>query len=357
MKKRILYVLVTLIMGSLFYSCGNSPDDGPVAIPPRDRGEESVAAQMIIETYLQTHFYNYEDFQNPPADFDFKIVFDTIAGANANKIPLIDQVSSKTVQDRIEDNVTYTLYYLDVLEGEGETLNFPDIATIKYEGISVDERTITDEDDLDGDGDTTEEITIYPADIFDSSVVPIQFDLTQIVNGLQDALVEFKGATNVVSNPDGSLSFEEFGVGAVFIPSGLGYFQEPPPGSGIPLYAQLIFSFQVLEGEIGDQDNDGLLSIFEDLDGNMIEEDDDTDEDFVFNMFDNDDDNDGRPTADEIETREVVVDAGDPAPSLETGEVIMFEEVNFATGQRTFYIAKLPDEDGDGVKDYLDSDS
>ena len=41
-------------------------------IPPRDRGEEAIPSTAEIETYLMTHFYNYEEFANPPADFDFQ---------------------------------------------------------------------------------------------------------------------------------------------------------------------------------------------------------------------------------------------------------------------------------------------
>ena len=76
----------------------------------------------------------------------------------------------------------------------------------------------------------------------------------------------------------------------------------------------------------GDQDNDGIPSIIEDLNNNGLEEDDDTDADGLPNYVDADDDNDGRPTADEIE-----IDAD---------------------GNITY-----PDSDGDGIVDYLDSDS
>jgi hypothetical protein len=94
----------------------------------------------------------------------------------------------------------------------------------------------------------------------------------------------------------------------------------------IPTYAQLIFAFQLYENEMGDQDGDGVPSVVEDLNGNRLEEDDDTDADLLPNYVDNDDDNDGRPTRDEIE-----IDAN---------------------GNITY-----PDEDGDGIVDYLDPDS
>jgi len=206
------------------------------------------------------------------------------------------------VKDRVTEGVEYTLYYLNALEGEGEQPNFPDITTISYEGRYLDN------------------------ELFSASVSPVKFDLTQVVNGLQDALVEFKGATSVSSNPDGTVNFENYGVGAVFMQSGLGYYVNPPAGSNIPLYSELIFTFQLYEVETGDQDNDGVPSVVEDVNGNNIEEDDDTDGDGAANYLDPDDDNDGRPTRDEIE-----IDA---------------------QGNITY-----PDVDNDGVPDYLDRDS
>lgn len=300
MKKVIYLITICLTSIVLFNSCNND-DDGPETVPLRDRAEEAVAAQLEIEEYLETHFYNYEDFENPPAEFDFRIVFDTIAGDNANKIPLIEQVNSKMVRDRVEEGLMYKLYFLKVIQGGGVSPNFPDIVNNTYEGRLLDNT------------------------LFDSSTIPVRFDLTNVINGYQDIVKEFNGASNIIQNPDGSLDFEDFGVGAMFIPSGLGYYGSGQ-GSIIDPYDQLIFTFQLYTVEAGDQDNDGVLSINEDLNENGFEEDDDTDEDGLPNYFDNDDDNDGILTRNEIEIDD--------------------------EGNVTF-----PDADGDGTPDYLDSDS
>ncbi len=301
-------VALTLILVS---SCEGDDDPEDNFIPARDRAEENIDSTLEVERYLNTHFYNYEEFENPPAGFDFKIRFDTIADANADKTPLIEQVDFKMVQDRVNEDVSYKLYYLKVIEGQGEQPSFPDIVRINYEGTYV----------VDEDG-------IKENKLFDSAVTPIQFDLTLIVNGLQDALIEFKASTGLIDNPDGTVIYENFGVGAVFMQSGLGYYVNPPPGTAvsIPVYSQLIFTFQLFQTEIGDQDNDGVPSVLEDVNGNGLEEDDDTDSDNQSNYFDPDDDGDGRPTREEIEINE--------------------------DGTITF-----PDTDADGVVDYLDSDS
>jgi hypothetical protein len=308
LKFLIPIVALVLLLGT---ACNNDDDAEDNFIPARDRAEENIASTLEVELYLTTHFYNYEDFQSPPVDFDFKIKFDTIAAANSDKIALIHQVDFKMVQDRIDEDVQYKLYYLKVIEGEGDQPSFPDIVRINYEGTYI----------VDEDGQKRNKL-------FDSSVIPIQFDLTFIVNGLQDALIEFKASTGLIENPDGTVSYENFGVGAVFMQSGLGYYVNPPPGSSvaIPVYSQLIFTFQLFVTEIGDQDLDGVPSVLEDINGNGLEEDDDTDSDNRSNYLDPDDDGDGRPTTDEIEIDE--------------------------DGTITF-----PDTDGDGVVDYLDADS
>lgn len=290
---------------SIFLTSCRPDDDGPT-ITLNDRGEEATIAQDEIEAFLQTHFYNYEDFQNPPEGFNFNIVFDSITGDNANKIPLIEQVSYKTVKDRREEDLTYKLYYLKVDEGVGDSPEFPDIAIVSYEG------------------------RLFDGQLFDSSTVPISFDLTGVIDGFQDGLIEFNGAGEIIKNNDGTLSFEDFGVGAVFIPSGLGYFNSPPFGTGISPYEQIYFTFKVFEADKGDQDNDGILSIYEDRNNDRLEENDDTDGDGVPDFADNDDDGDGTLTIDEIRD--------------ENGNVITDP-------------ALFPDADGDGTPDYLDSDN
>ena len=311
MKKIHTILSLLLIVLSVFVGCKSDDDDQNTNfVPARDRGEEAPLSTLIVEDYLETHFYNYEEFANPPADFDYRIKFDTIAGDNADKTPLIEQVKSKMVKDRVKEGLEYKLYYLDVIEGGGDKPTFGDFATLSYEGIYINEET--------------------PAQpyskLFDASFVPVKFDLTMVVNGFQDVLIEFNTATSLITNPDGTVSFEEFSVGAVFMQSGLGYYVNPPATSAIPVYSQLIFTFQLYESETGDQDNDGIPTYMEDVNGNGLEEDDDTDGDVAPNFDDADDDGDGRPTRDEI--------------------------IINSDGTITF-----PDTDGDGTVDHLDPDS
>ncbi|MEZ4795159.1 MAG: hypothetical protein R2773_06760 [Flavobacteriaceae bacterium] len=340
MKRMMNRALLALSLLISLISC--KKDDGVTYIPPRDRGEEAPVSVGIIEEFLQTHFYNYEDFQNPPIGFDYKIKFDTIAGANADKTPLMEQVSSKIVPDRVDEGVTYKLYFLNAVEGGGDKPKFPDVTTLIYEGRYLN--------------------TEFPGSaytkLFDSAATPVSFDLTAVVNGFQDGMIECRTSPfPAIEGSDGSFTFTDYGVGAVFIPSGLGYYVSPPNGSAIPFYAQLIFTYQLYASRQGDQDGDGIPTIFEDLNNNKLEEDDDTDEDGLPNYFDADDDNDGRPTSEEIISRQYILEAGDPEPTLLANEFEINRSYNEETQQTTINTVEYTDEDQDGIPDHLDEDS
>jgi hypothetical protein len=336
MKKAYFLMAVLGLITLMVLSC--KKDEGTDVIPPRDRGEEAVPSTAEIETFLSTHFYNYEEFDNPTADFNYRIKFDTISGDNASKTPLLDQVSFKMVKDRIDETVTYKLYYLNVIQGAGESPAFPDIATITYEGTYL-----------------NNESSFNTSEVFDSSVIPVRFDLTQIVPGLTDVLVEMNASTGYVLNTDGTITFENYGVGAAFIPSGLAYYTSVPPG--IPVYSQLIFTFQMFETELGDQDGDTIPSIYEDLDGDNKVTDDDTDADGLPNFVDVDDEGDGRLTKNEVVQNTYTINPGDADPVLASNEVETKRETDSTTLITTITTITFTDTDGDGTPDYLDPDS
>jgi len=333
MKKIKYFIPLIALSFAIFYSCNNDDDSDSNFIPARDRGEESLVDQALIEEYLETHFYNYEEFENPLPGFDFQIVFDTITEENSDKIPLINQVLSKFVDDVVDTDVTYKFYYLNVIQGEGDVTNIADITSLTYEGRYLDNN-----------------------ELFDSSVTPVRFDITQVVRGFHAGLIEFNGATGFEEAGDGLITFENYGVGAVFIPSGLGYYVTPPPNSAIPLYSELIFTFQLYTIERGDQDNDGILSYIEDLNDNGYVGDDDTDENGNANYIDADDDGDGRLTKDEIELNDYTINPGDDDPDFVEDEVEMYREIDEETGEIKIYTVILTDANNDGIPDYLDDE-
>ena len=122
-------------------------------------------------------------------------------------------------------------------------------------------------------------------------------------------------------NVDGTYKFNDFGIGFVIMPSGLGYYNSPV--GGLPSYSPLIFHIEMITINQTDHDNDSVLTINEDLDGDSNFDNDDTDSDSIANYLDPDDDNDGILTKDEYDA---------------DGDGI------------------ADDSDGDGIPDYLDNE-
>jgi hypothetical protein len=313
-----------LLMG-LLAACGEDDGLDIEVSPPRELSEVAQENDAEIREFLQTHFYNYEAFEMPPAGFDYKIVLDTLAGENAQKIPLIDQVQSVQVTVTNEEmglrdqpDQVHTLYYLIAREGGGEAMpTVADSALATFRGSLLNGR--------DFDGSFTE---------------PVWFDLARIQGPLQGArgftegMRFLKEASGVISNPDGTVASLDGGVGMLFMPSGLGFFNAPP-SSAIPAYAPLIFALELFSVKTADHDGDGIPSILEDLDGDGYLYNDNTNESqerntpgtvLRVNFLDDDDDGDETPTRDEI--------------------------IINPDGSLTF-----PDSNNNGIPDYLDPDT
>ena len=314
-------VFLLLIIVSAAWSCKKDDSTTAEVIPPKLLSEVSVEDDASIKAYLQTHFYNYEEFANPPANFDYKIKLDTIAGANADKTPLMSQVTPKTILvssgqfslTANETDVPSTFYYLSAREGIGEQLAVADSAYVRYEG------------------------SLLNGKIFDgSNDVPIWFDLARIqspgggARGFSEGTSKFKAGGPAIVNGDGTFTVESYGVGLMIFPSTLGYFNFSQ--SVIPAYSPLIFKVEVFAANQTDHDGDGIPSILEDVNGNGYLYDDNADEaqeianksTLYANFLDADDDGDGISTRNEISDSE--------------GNIIV----------------PYPDTNGDGIPNYLD---
>ena len=273
----------------------NGDDDVIEEETPRDPVEQAAEDEATLQAYLQTHFYNYEEFENPPAGFDYVIRFDTIAGENSNKTPIIDSdlLDFKNVT---HEDIDYKMYILKVREGVGRQLTFADSAYAAYQGV------------------LTNRI------IFDSNTaVPTWFDLPGFITrdgqgrflqsggnyvpGFSPGLTEFREGSGFTVNQDNTVTWkEDYGIGAMFMPSGLGYYASAV--GAIPSYSPIIFSFKLFRAVEADHDNDGIPSWMEDLDGDGDLYNDDTDKNGFPNHSDPDDDGDGTPTRREIIIKE-----------------------------------------------------
>lgn len=320
MKLKNFYLIGFALLG--IWSCNND-DDGPPGeiIPPRLLSEVAVEDDAEIVAFLKTHFYNYEEFEAQAPGFDFKVKFDTIAGVNEDKTSIFDRPELITE--------TISLESASLGRSDGEVIDVNLYVLVARQGLEDGTPTIGDNVVLRYEG------SFFNGQLFDASTnQPIVFNLSQVVRGFGNGLEYFQTGTGPMENGDGTISYEDFGIGAIFIPSGLAYFDGSGPGGTIPSYTPLIFKVDAFAYEVDtDLDGDGIPSILEDLDMNGSLNNDNTDSEsealvrlFNPNYLDTDDDGDGIPTIDEID---------------------LDSEGNFL-GFR--------DTDGDGVSDHLDND-
>tara|TARA_Y100000385_G_scaffold207790_1_gene215456 strand:+ start:214 stop:1116 length:903 start_codon:yes stop_codon:yes gene_type:complete len=298
MKSLFRNIIFFLSIVILFNSCGGTDDDEVVTVPL-----EPFSAQYIIENdsiveYMKTHFYNYDDFTDLSSNSSVELIIDTISGDNINKISLFEQVTSVSIDilDENEEIVPHNMYYIINREGTGESPSVADSVFVSYKGLTLGNN------------------------IFDSRKNPVWLDNTNVVRGFKEfnALLK-RGEASV--NINGTYEFNNFGIGFVIMPSGLGYYENST--ALIQPYSPLIFQVNMHTLNISDHDADGINSIDEDLNGDHVFTNDDTDSDNIPNYRDRDDDGDGILTSDEYD-----ID-GDGIPD---------------------------DSDGDGIPDYLDND-
>ena len=268
MKKKLFFLLPVFL---LFLQC--KKEDTTEPIPIRDYSEQVIVDQDLLETYLKTHTYNYEDFNN---ESDVNIKLDTISDNNSSRVSLFEHASIKTIDvTNAEGQITsHNLYYIIAREGSNESPSVADSVYVAYDGILTDGST------------------------FDNRKFPIWIDLANSLEGFREGVSELRTG-KFTENSNGTIAYTSFGVGLFFIPSGIGYFENI--NSGIPEYSPLIFTVKLMTHTDTDHDNDGILSIFEDIDGDNKPFGDDSDGDNLWNMYDVDDDGDGILTVNEID--------------------------------------------------------
>tara|TARA_Y200000002_G_C22629161_1_gene641667 strand:+ start:579 stop:1454 length:876 start_codon:yes stop_codon:yes gene_type:complete len=268
MKKKLFFLFTILLF---FIQCDKDDDSTP-SYTIRDYSEQVILDHELLEIYLKTHTYNYEDFNN---ESDVKIKLDTIT-ENSSRLSLFDQANIKTVDVTDTDGqvTSHNLYYIIAREGSNINPSVADSVYVAYNGILTDGSS------------------------FDSRRFPIWVDLANTIEGFREGVSELRTG-KYIENSNGTIQYNSFGVGLFFMPSGIGYFENV--SGGVPEYSPLIFAVKLMTHADTDHDNDGILSIFEDIDGDNRPFGDDTDGDNLWNMYDVDDDGDGVLTVNEID--------------------------------------------------------
>ncbi|WP_299123252.1 hypothetical protein [uncultured Winogradskyella sp.] len=330
--KLSLFILTVL---TVFISCED--DDLPtITFVEEDRTEQQMKDSDSIIDYLSTHYYNSSFFETG-TDHKYTdiIITELQAGEDVpeGSTLLMDAVETHTTEFL---EVDYEYYILRINQGAGEAPKFTDLVRVRYEGSSVED-----------------------GEVFDSRITPL--DLTLVGNGFntfgtirawQLVMPSFNTSTGF-SIDNGVVNYNNFGLGVMFVPSGLAYFSGITTGSS---YDNLIFKFEMLQYETVDDDGDGIPSYAEDLDANLSVFDDDSDEDEAPNFIDLDDDDDDVSTFNELEQTIYTVDTnmGESEPTLDDNEYEYSRSTD--AGIITITTVKALDTDGNGVLDYLDDE-
>jgi hypothetical protein len=282
MKK---FLFLFMIICFMLISCKKN-EDAPLT-PVRDFAVQDATDTKDIIKFLQTHSIAVTN--HPGLSDDQDVIFNTTAinsplsiwGTN-DLTPNNPNLKTITVS---ANGITYTMYYLQLRQGSGTSSVSPcnlDNVLVSYKGYLL---------------NNTE--TVFDYNPFPSSYL----SLSGVIKAWNELLPQFKTGSSV-GNPDGTVSYNDFGAGIMFVPSGLGYFNQSVGTTNNSSYAPLIFTFKLYKVERVDNDGDGIFSYQEDVfpvgnpDG-YIRTADDTDADGRPDAFDIDDDGDGYTTKSE----------------------------------------------------------
>lgn len=342
-----LNLFFVLIFTLLFISCRND-DDGLVGLPEVARDDQQAVDGPLLLSYLETHYFNSSDIlaiSNPSMN-DIEIT-ELPKDEFGDYLPLPNPTENTLLIDAVETlsvnylDTDYDYYILRINQGGGNTFSFADDIRLNYSG------------------------NIADGTVFDSSTSPVVFDLTSLIPAWTLVAPTFNTAENFMFNNDGTISYNDAGVGVMFLPSGLGFYSSSTEDGAVSSYSNLIFKFEIFQFEQNDHDNDGVPSYLEDIDGNgfVVDIEDNTDGDNVADFLDVDDDGDGVLTINEdLEPdTDLNVDAdGDGDPTNDIGDGDPTNDDTDGDGIPNYLDtdddgSKLDDEDGDGIPDYIDN--
>ncbi len=275
-----LFVLLSFVL--MAFSCSKDEEQPEVYIVPV--AEQYPKDLANIEKYFDEYSMQVSN------DGNYDVTFTKIPTPNPGGLqPIRTEFASNLHFKMVKNNgVDYKVYYLSLNEGTDKSITRVDSAFVSYRG----EYLYTKKEEVVPATNPVTYNTFLAGKQFDQAQNPVWFPLDNVIQGWKEILPFFK--TGVSS---GVNVFSDFGAGVMFLPSGLGYYTG---ASGIPPYSPLIFTFKLKAANHIDHDLDRIDSKDEDINGNGIFTDDDTDGDGIQNYYDKDDDGDGYTTKNEI---------------------------------------------------------
>ena len=296
MNKVKLYFILPLLSMVLF-SC-NKDDKSAANIPLKEYAVQYPLDIEAIETYLKTHSFEVVD-----VDGRVDVKIDTfIVGNTLGKVSIWDNTTyplqykmvkndtraTSFVDGRINDPVDYKLYYLLLNEGGGASATRFDSTYVSYRGWRLDNKQF--------DINNTPFWATYPK---------VTSEEVALISGFRQFTPLLKAAQTTVVEPNGQVTYNNYGVGVVFIPSGLGYYNRSQ--NNIPSYSPIAFTVRLHSVRERDHDRDSVLSKYENGAGVEDLYSVDTDGDNIPDFLDIDDDNDNVRTI--LETRFTYINA------------------------------------------------
>lgn len=233
----------------------------------RTKSEQYVIDDATINLFLDTHYLVVDEALN--------ISFETLVEGDGKLSVSNDNVFKLQTQTVVQEGVTYSVKYIKIREGLNENPTKYDSLLVSYKGSLLDQSVFLWKPNAEW-------------------VTPINnLSVTNVFSTEAPKYVisNFKTGNSTQNELDGTINFEDYGVGVVFVPSGLGYFQLSQ--TKLPSYTPFIVSFNLFALRNRDNDLDGILTKDEDLNKNNDYYDDDTDGDGTPDFLDTDDDGDG----------------------------------------------------------------
>mgnify|MGYP006201426903 CR=1 FL=1 len=261
-----------MVLFGFVISCKKDDDDNIVQL--RDRNEQFITDSISIATFLDSHYVE--------VDSEFNVTFEKLTDGDGKES--VRKQKTYPLQFNIVnvDEVNYKIYFLKIREGSKDNPRPLDSVLVSYKGNLLDKTRFE----------------WRPNPFWTSALISGSIN-TNIFStkGPRYILPEFKSG-DYTENSDGTLNYNDFGVGVMFLPSGLAFFQNTI--QGIPAYTPVVVTFNLYAVRYRDHDLDFVLTKDEDINSNYDYTDDDTDGDGIPNYLDADDDADGIPTKNEV---------------------------------------------------------
>jgi FKBP-type peptidyl-prolyl cis-trans isomerase FkpA len=286
--KNIYIALCFVVLATFLVAC---PKADTPTYTLRDRQEVYDENILEIENYLKSNYLTVDANMDatvtaiPDGGTQTSIWDQYKSSLFGNEVPYMTVKNDTRVSAFVDgaglDVVDYKLYYIVLDEGTGHSPTQVDSTFTAYKGWNLSNVTF--------DQNSQGAWSSFP----ESS--------SAFISGYRQILSKIKTSPDVTGstlNPNGTISWNNYGNVIVFIPSGLAYFNNV--NTNIGQYAPICFQIKLYKRRERDHDGDRVKTKYEDINGNGNYFDDDTDGDNVPDFFDVDDDGDGTLTKTEI---------------------------------------------------------